>query len=355
MPFTLANPEPLSREAPPLGAASTASRPFQSPSLLRLWHLASLDAPTVAVVWALAFAWAAKVRLPAWIPALLALAAWAVYVGDRLLDARAALGTSQFHRLRERHRFHWRHRSILIPMAVTAACVAACIVFFLMPAVARERNSVLATAAFAYFTRVHSRRKASPFLFPLLPKELLVGLLFTAACALPAGSRAAAQPGSPLWILTGPVLFFAALAWLNCHAIERWESKTSQQNREKHIHFASQRLKVHFAGQELKGTGFSPYNDLAESGGASAPEGRPSELSTSICPFSAAILLTSVGLLSVAILAPNHLRLAALVAAGAASALLLALLDRCRHRLTPIALRAAADLVLLAPLILLLR
>jgi hypothetical protein len=40
-----------------------------------------------------------------------------------------------------------------------------------------------------------------------------------------------------------------------------------------------------------------------------------------------------------------------LVAAGAASALLLALLDRLRRRLTPLALRAAADLVLLTPVL----
>jgi hypothetical protein len=308
VPPTLANPEPLNRKAPPPGAnsdSSASARQLQAPSLLRLWHLASLDAPTVAVVWALAFAWAAKVRLPLWIPVLLALVAWAVYVGDRLLDAQAALGASQPHRLRERHRFHWRHRSILIPMAIAAACIAACIVFLLMPAGARERNSLLATAAFAYLTRVHSCRKASLFLFPQLSKELLVGLLFTAACALPALSRAAAPPGSSLWILIGPALFFAALAWLNCHAIERWESRG------------------------------------------------PSSCNLQVLP--AACLLTPAGLLFAVILAPAHLRLAALVATGAASALLLALLDRCRHRLTPIALRAAADITLLTPLILLLQ
>jgi hypothetical protein len=55
-----------------------------------------------------------------------------------------------------------------------------------------------------------------------------------------------------------------------------------------------------------------------------------------------------------AALAFNH-RIALLVASGAASALLLALLDRLRGRLTPLALRAAADLVLLTPLPFLLR
>ena len=50
-----------------------------------------------------------------------------------------------------------------------------------------------------------------------------------------------------------------------------------------------------------------------------------------------------------------HPRSAELILAGAASALLLALLDRMRTRLTPLALRAAADLVLLTPLVLFLR
>ena len=48
-------------------------------------------------------------------------------------------------------------------------------------------------------------------------------------------------------------------------------------------------------------------------------------------------------------------RSAALVAAGAASALMLALLDLVRNRLTPLALRVSADLVLLTPLTLLIR
>ena len=50
-----------------------AARPVDAPAPLRLWHLASLDAPTVAAVWGLAFAWAAHIALPRWIPALLAL------------------------------------------------------------------------------------------------------------------------------------------------------------------------------------------------------------------------------------------------------------------------------------------
>jgi hypothetical protein len=281
-------------------------RKFDAPAPVRLWHLTSLDAPTVAVAWSLAFAWAAGVRLPAWIPILLALAAWAVYIGDRLLDARAAFRIANLDSLRERHLFHYRHRRLLLPLALAASCAVLWIVFTQMPSMARERDSVLAVAALAYFTGVHSSRRLpalhlSPLVKPFVKKELLVGLLFTAACALPAFSRATAQVATARGPLVATAVFFALLAWLNCHAIDRWETP--------HRNHGSQIL--------------APACLLAVSG------------------------LPLAGVLSLA-----QARFAALVLAGVAAALLLALLDRSRGRLTPIALRAAADLALLTPLVL---
>ena len=161
------------------------NRLFDAPLTIRFWHLASLDAPTVALVWSLAFAWAAHIVLPLWVPALLVLAVWSVYVTDRLLDARAGLRDATLHRLRDRHLFHWRHRRVLVPLAAASAAMAAWIVFNLMPPIARERNSVLAAASLIYFTRVHTGREIFPRMSKLLSKELLVGLLFTAGCALP--------------------------------------------------------------------------------------------------------------------------------------------------------------------------
>jgi hypothetical protein len=300
----LANPRPES-----------AAVPLYAPAVLGFWHLTSLDAPTVAVVWALGFAWAAGVRLPAWVPALLALVCWAVYIGDRLLDARAALRSGQTSSLRERHLFHWRHRRILAPLAAFSAGAAVWIVAAVMPIVARERNSVLAAAALVYFARVHSKAHLAPdaqlpslgqaefqFRFPAIfpagfpVKEMLVGILFTTACVLPSWFHAVAASSS----LIAPAIFFAALAWLNCHLIESWESDAVS------FEFAPGLLGV--AGQVLA-----------------------------------------------AVLAASQPRTAALLAAGAASALLLALLNRLRSNLTPLALRATADLVLLTPLVLLLR
>jgi hypothetical protein len=286
-----------------------ATRRLDAPAPLRLWHLTSLDAPTVAAVWSLAFAWATGIRLPVWIPLLLGLTAWAVYIADRLLDAHTALRTANLNNLRERHRFHHRHRRLLVPVAICAACAATCIVFTLMPAAVRERNSALAVAGLAYFTGVHSASRRSTLgfssFFPLVKKELLVGLLFTAACALPAFSRTAAQAGVSLWLLAVAAVFYALLAWLNCHAIDRWEAREQE-------------------------------------------PGMPQI-------FPTACLLAFTGLLLAVLVSSIEARFAALVTAGAVSAMLLALLDRVRSRITPLALRVAADLALLTPVALLLR
>ncbi len=266
---------------------------------LALWHLASLDAPSVAIVWSLGFAWALGVRLAAWVPPLLALTVWAVYVFDRLLDARGALRTEEMSRLRERHYFHWRHRRILFPAAVLAACAAAGLIFVFMPMAARERNSVLAAASLAYFVRVHSKNRANPFVSALLTKELLVGVLFTIGCALPAfGALRVAH--AALWPLVSAAAFFSPLAWLNCHAIDKWESNRPRRLR-------------------------------ANSG------------------FTSAYALAAAGVLLALPVSLFHARAGALLAAGAVSALLLALLDRHHKKLNPVTLRAAADLVLLAP------
>lgn len=273
---------------------------IEAPRPLVLWHLASLDAPTVAVVWSLAFAWSARVHLPLWAPLLLALMAWSVYIGDRLLDARVGLSNPALHRLRERHYFHWRHRRVFVSLAIFAILAAARIVLVNMPRGALTPNSLLGAATFAYFSGVHSRRK----LPRLVTKESLVGIIFTAGCMLPAwlmlGSGGA--DSSRLAVFLIPSVYFAALAWLNCHAIAQWESHRIIRLRRRSV-------------MEL-GVG-----------------------------------LATAGLLLAVVLAAHDPRAAVLVAAGAASALLLALLDRARRRLTPLALRTAADFVLLTPLV----
>jgi hypothetical protein len=261
------------------------------PAPLHLWHLTSLDAPTVAVIWTLAFAWAAHLRLPVWLPVVIALAAWSAYIGDRLLDARNARTP-----LRARHLFHWEHRRVFLPIAAAAALFGLALVLHSMPASAHGRNSLLVAAALVYFASVHSPWRISlPTLQLRLPKELLVGLIFTLACATPTWARI---PGHRL-SLYAPVVIFIALAWLNCHAIEAWESDAAVQR--------------------------APIVRLA------------------------AILAVVTALIAILAACLHGPRSAGLLAAAALSAAMLAMLDRCRHTLAPVTLRAAADLVLLVP------
>lgn len=120
---------------------------------------------------------------------------------------------------------------------------------------------------------------------------------------LPALLRLSAAKGNVarLEVFALPVIYFAVLAWLNCHAIADWESKPA--------------IRV-----------------------------RPRRVSALAAAHAMA------GMILAGMLTAHHPRSALLVAAGALSALLLALLDRARQSLTPLALRAAADFVLLTPI-----
>ena len=148
----------------------------------------------------------------------------------------------------------------------------------------------------AYFTSVHGPRRLGSWRIRLL-KELLVGVLFTLACTLPVWTRVAHRE-----LLAAPILVYTALAWLNCLAIESWES--GGRSRAFIFHGASCLAAVAF--------GFA---------------------------------VACIGL--------HQPRPALLLGAAAVSGTLLGLLDRHRESFEPTALRAAADLVLLTPLALL--
>lgn len=209
---------------PPIARPRPASQNLRPLHLLSLWHLTSLDAPTVAVTWTLAFASAFQVHLPFWLPITLALAAWSAYIADRLLDAHRAQKAVSLHcesaaetcslvpdpyslSLRPRHHFHWKHRRFFIPLVLTTGLAALALVLINMPLAARERNSVLAAAALAYFTSVHNPWSLpSPKFHFKLPKELLVALIFTIACAIPTLTRI-----SPRIPIHRPELFIPTL------------------------------------------------------------------------------------------------------------------------------------------------
>lgn len=256
------------------------------------WHLTSLDAPTVAVVWCEALARIVHVVLPLWVPLALGLGTWAIYLSDRLMDAKRALAP-----LRERHWFHWRHRAVLVPLAAISLIAAVALVLREMPPAIRQRNSVLALAALVYFTAIHTRRStaktASVGWRRLFTKETFVGLIFALVCAAPAATRS----GHGWAMLIAPVSSCFLLAWLNCWLIEHWDSGVS----------------------------------------------------IGIClPLALATFTLCAALLAFTL---NAVVAAFFLASTSLSAVLLAGLGRYRCHFNALLLRAAADLVLLTPLL----
>jgi hypothetical protein len=174
------------------------------------WHLLSLDAPTIAVLWAWSFAGATGEPASAAALAVLGAGTWLLYIADRLLDGRPGAESDD---LRERHVFHARHRRVLMAGGgVVAAGLAGLIVF--LPRAARREDTVLFALCAGYFLAIHLPRRRVRF-----PRELAVGILFACACAIPAWSASPASHAELRWLV--PLL--AALCWLNCHAIHVWE------------------------------------------------------------------------------------------------------------------------------------
>lgn len=286
---------------PPAAAVPERYAAVDGPRILKLWHLASLDAPSVAVVWACALAWTAHVTPTVGTVLALALVVWAIYVLDRLLDGHAGVRGGR-NALRERHYFHWKHRRVLVGLAAIAIAGAAWLV---LPHLARHGlrpDGTVAAATLIYFGGVHggsaALRRMLRRVGALISREWAVAAIFSAGCALPA-MTAARHESAVLIPLVAPVVAFAGLAWLNVRAIGHWEDDAGRR-------------------------------------GVAGP----------------ALALAGLALAGAAALMAAEPRGAALLALAAASSLLLLLLDRNRERLEPVTLRAAADLVLLTPLLL---
>jgi hypothetical protein len=150
----------------------------------------------------------------------LGLATWLCYVGDRILDARSSGETL---RLRERHRFYgklWRDRRAALLAALGLGALA-CIVVGLrgLDFSLLEGYAALTAISLVYFVWVHfaGRRSASA-----ASKEAIVGIIFAVACVLPAWNASTREAAL---LLIPEDLVFAALCWLNCVAIERWEGR----------------------------------------------------------------------------------------------------------------------------------
>jgi hypothetical protein len=178
-------------------------------SPLALWHLLSLDAPTVAVLWTWFIARVCHRSLSLVSVVAMAAAVWTLYAGDRLLDAR----TSDVDTLEARHHFHHRHRKAFLT-GIAAASVLLAALLPRIPPAAVHLYLILGGLVFGYFVVIHATESAHR-----LPKEIAVGVCFAAAVFIPTVAR---DPELRAPLLPAALLF-ASLCSLNCLFIYAWE------------------------------------------------------------------------------------------------------------------------------------
>lgn len=191
----------------------TAALPEVS-SPFALWHLLSLDAPTVAALWVCFIARSSHISLPLAAPVAMAIAVWMLYVADRLLDTRVledgGIGRDEFE---ARHLFHYRYRSAFLVGLSVAAARLTTLLPRLDPA-AIHLYLIEGGLLCAWFVILHATRSAHR-----LPKEIAVGMFFSAAVFIPTIAR---QPALRTSLLPDAVLFAASCS-LNCLFIYAWE------------------------------------------------------------------------------------------------------------------------------------
>lgn len=176
-----------------------------------LWpNLLSLDAPLLAILWQDFLSY--RFSLPRVPPARLALGltVWAIYLLDRLLDAREPPLPLE----PARHRYfrrHWTLMAALLSMVLTADAVTA--ILWLRPSTFRD-GFILLGGVGIYLVTFHLYR------LPVkVPKEIAAATVFTAGIFLTA--RAALGCLSLAW----PAIAFFVLCLANMIAIEAWERR----------------------------------------------------------------------------------------------------------------------------------
>jgi hypothetical protein len=240
-----------------------------------LWpNLLSLDAPLVALLWQILFARCFHVRLDPLPSILLVLAVWLIYAADRTLDAWT--GTS----LRPRHEFYRRHWRALLPLWILALAAGSALAWTRLTRAMLYSGLALGLAVVLYFALLHLG------IFQKT-KEAAVAVLFALGATLSAWANIRTA------VDVEAIVLFSCLCWINCAAIEHWESES-----ESPITLAA---------------GF-------------------------VTVAASSLLLTSRPILGGAV---------------AASALCFVLLDRARAHFSKDALRVLADVALLSPLFLL--
>ncbi len=303
-------PERGARPGPTLLPTRARSKPEPPPSPLALWHLLSLDAPSIAGLWTIFIARCAGLTLHWTPPAAMFVAVWMLYAADRLLDARPQADGSAPPDLEARHRFHHLHRGRFLACIVLAA-LALVMLLEGVPVAALHLYALLATLLAAWLLLIHARPLPTAA-SQRLPKELAVGIFFAAAVFIPTIAR---DPALRAGLLPAAALF-AAVCTLNCLFLYAWEHPPP-------------RLQAHWTTRWATG--------------------HLTHLATLVVATAGLVAVFGfLHLFAPASAHPSFSRWPALACAVSATSLLL--LHRYRHRFSALQLRACADLVLLTPL-----
>ncbi len=191
-----------------------------------LWpNLLSLDAPIVALLWQILFARCFHAPLNYVTSALLAFAVWLIYVADRALDGR-----SKFARLTPRHIFYRLHWRSLAPLWIAALAGCGWLALTRLDAEVLRHGIALLAAVVVYFAFVHW---APAGLRRIWPKEAAVGVLFALGTSLSAWNHVQTLADA------ATILLFSALCWINCIAIENWETRDWRRTPERLVSVAA--------------------------------------------------------------------------------------------------------------------
>jgi len=273
--------------------------PGRDPGAAKFWlwpNLLSLDAPLVAVLWQVLFVRCFHAAVGA-LPAILLVASvWLIYAADRALDAWRGECLSA------RHRFYQAHWRVFAPVWIAVLAASAWLAFTELPAALLGRGLILLATVVIYLFAVHGWKAAhgwkawrgslSPSVCtkPVLTKEASVGLLFALGASLAVWSNVRTLADA------AAIGLFFILCWINCAAIQKWES--------------------------------SPWRVD--------------------CDWPVRSAAASVAVIAGALLWMHR---PVLGGAEMASAFAFVWLDRSKHRLSPEALRVLADVALLSPVL----
>ena len=171
-----------------------------------LWpNLLSLDAPAVALLWQIFFARCFHAKLEPLPSVLLVLAVWLIYAADRTIDAWTDSG------FEPRHEFYKRHWRALLPLWVLTFAAGLAVAWLWLSRELFYGGLALGAAVLLYFVLLHLG------IFEWT-KEAAVAILFALGATLSAWSNVKTAAD------VEAIVLFSCLCWINCAAIDNWES-----------------------------------------------------------------------------------------------------------------------------------